>query len=84
MNLRKPAIQVTGQADEALGIRRHRLQDRLVQADPNRELDEHRSQATQRVDSVVLVQAHRLLGCPLLVVFVLCLDLLHQRLKCAH
>ncbi len=84
MNLRQPPIEVAGQANEALWVRRHCLQDCLVKADPNRELNEHRSQATQRIDAVVLVQTHRLLGRPLLVVFVLCLDLLHQRLERAH
>ena len=75
---------MTRQADQTLGIGWNGLNDRLVQPDPYRELDEHRAQASQRIDAVLTVELHRLLGRALPVALVLFLDLLHQGLERAH
>lgn len=56
----------------------------MVQPYPDRELDEHRTQAAERVDPILAVELHRLLRSALSVALVFLLDLLHQRLERAH
>ena len=84
IDLRKPVVQVSRQADETLRVGWNSLNNRLVQPDPYRELNEHWSQAAKRVNTLLTIQLHRLLGRALPVAFVLVLDLLHHGLESAH
>ena len=72
------------EADQAFWSRGQRLQDALVQADPDGELDEHRAEAAQRVYAVFTVEPHRLLRLALPVIAVFGLNLLHLGLQRGH
>ena len=54
---------------------------RLPEPDEDRQLDQGRNAAADRIDAVLLVQRERLLGLLLLVVLVFLLNLLEVRLK---
>ena len=84
MYLRKPTVQIPRQFHQVLRVTRHRLTNRLKQANPDRELNEHRAKASQRVYAVFLVHLHRLLRNALPVVLVLRLNLFHQWLQAVH
>ena len=58
--------------------------ERLPEPDEDRQLDQGRQAAGDRVDSVLLVKGEGLLGQPFLVVLVLLLKLLQVRLKLLH
>ena len=72
------------QTYKTLGVGGDGLNYRLVQPYPDRELNEHRAQAPERVDAVFPVELHRLLRSALPVPLVFLLDLLHQGLERTH
>ena len=84
MDLRNPIVEMSRKTYKALRVGRNSLDDRLVQSYPDRELNEHRAQAAQRVDPTLSIELHRLLRRPLTVSLVFVLDLLHERLEHAH
>ncbi len=84
MDLGNPSVQMARETDKAFRVGRNGLDDRLVQPYPDWELNKHRTQASQRIDAMLSVELHRLLGRALPVTLVLVLNLLHERLECAH
>ena len=84
MNLRQPVVQVPRQPYEAFWIGRHGLEYRLIQAYPDGELDEHGAETAERVDALLPVEFHSLLGGALTVALVALLNFLHLRLERAH
>lgn len=84
MDARQPYVQVPRQTDKAFRIRRHRLDNGLIETNPDWELNEHWSQAAERVHAALAIETHRLLGSLLSVVLVSLLNLLHQGLELAH
>ena len=84
MNPRQPRIQLLRKINEPLRVLGQRLDDRLVQPYPDRQLHDHRAQAPDRVHTLLLVQPHRLLGDLLRVLAVLLTDLLDLRLQPGH
>ena len=84
MNLWQPLVQMARQPNKTLRVRRNSLDNRLIQTYPDRELNEHRTQTAKRVNTLLAVELHRLLGRPLPIALVLVLNLLHHGLECAH
>ena len=80
----QPRVEAPRQTHQTLRGRWQSAENRLIEAYPDGELDEHRSQASNRVHTVVAVELHRLLGDARLVALVPLLDLLELRLKGAH
>jgi len=58
----QPGVEVVGQRGQPLRTCGKQRSDGDVQADPDRELDDHRPQAPDGVDARFFVQAHGLLG----------------------
>ena len=75
---------MAGQADEPVGRGRQRLENGLVQPDPNGELYDQRAQTPYRINAVLLVHPHGFLRYPLPVLGVALLYLLYPRLKLGH
>ena len=85
MTLFKPGI--SSRPDRSSNLqrrRRQRMNDRLIKRDEDRELDDQRQTAAQRVDAILAVEAHLFLRQLLAVVLVFLLQLLQLRLKLLH
>ena len=72
------------QAYETLRVGGNSLNDRLVKTNPDGKLNEHRTQAAKRVNTLFPVELHGLLRSSLPIALMLLLDLLHHGLKRAH
>ena len=84
MDLGQPIVEVLGQSNEAFGLGWNCLEDGLVESDPDWELYEHGAEAPERIDSLLLVEGHRLAGGAPPFALVLLLNLLHLRLERGH
>ena len=84
MDLWQPIVEVLGQSDEAFGLGWNSLEDCLVESDPDWELYEHGAEAAERIDSLLLVEGHRLAGRAPPFALVLLLNLLHLWLERGH
>ncbi len=60
------------------------LIEHAVKAEKDRDLNEHRQAAAERIDAILLVELHRLLIHPLRIIFILFAQLVHDRRKLGH
>ena len=60
------------------------LIEHAVKAEKDRDLNDHRKAAAERIDAILFVELHRLLIHPLRIIFVLLPELVHDRRKLGH